>query len=146
MLHGIDTDFLIAVEIVDHPFHLAADHLLNDLLSDGHGFVMVPQTVGEFLHVVTDARRMPSPLSMSEAIARARSWWEAEEVQHVFPDSVNTLSFLALMQKHRLGRKRILDTQLASILISNGIRKLITNNGTHFRSLGNLEPVSLMVR
>ncbi len=28
MTYGLDTDFLVACEIVDHPFHQAADALL----------------------------------------------------------------------------------------------------------------------
>ena len=35
MTHGIDTDFLVAVEIRDHPFHRQAEALLVSLLGDG---------------------------------------------------------------------------------------------------------------
>lgn len=38
MTHGVDTDFLVAVEIRDHPFHLRADELLRRLLAEGHDF------------------------------------------------------------------------------------------------------------
>jgi len=29
MTYGIDTDFLVACEIIDHPFHAGADRLLQ---------------------------------------------------------------------------------------------------------------------
>jgi len=31
MIHGIDTDFLVAVEVREHPFHQQADALLTAL-------------------------------------------------------------------------------------------------------------------
>lgn len=33
MTHGIDTDFLVAGEIRDHPFHRQADALVRSLLA-----------------------------------------------------------------------------------------------------------------
>ena len=40
------------------------------------------------------------------------------------------------MQTHSLGRKRILDTQLASILHLSEVTSLITNNHADFRIFG----------
>lgn len=71
MTHGIDTDFLVAAEILNHPFHKEADALLQSLLNDGHDLALAPQTLAEFIHIVTDGKRTPQPLSMNEAISRA---------------------------------------------------------------------------
>lgn len=49
MVYGIDTDFLVAVEISDHPFHLQAESLLQSLLADRHEFAVAPQTLAEFI-------------------------------------------------------------------------------------------------
>ena len=81
MTHGIDTDFLVAVEIRDHPGHRLAVALLERLLDGGHDLAVAPQILAEFIHVVTDAKRMPEPLSVPEAILRAEHWWHATEVQ-----------------------------------------------------------------
>jgi len=113
MTHGIDADFLVALEIHEHPFHVQADHLLQDLLSGGHDFAVAPQTLAEFIHIVTDPKRMPHPLTMAEAISRAEHWWQAAEVQRVFPDGECVTDFLSWLARHRLGRKRLLDTLLA---------------------------------
>ena len=45
MTHGIDTDFLVAAEIRDHPFHGQADALLQALMADGHDLAVAPQTL-----------------------------------------------------------------------------------------------------
>ena len=52
MTHGIDTDFLVAVEIRNHPCHRQADALLERLLAEGHDFALAPQTLAEFIHVL----------------------------------------------------------------------------------------------
>jgi predicted nucleic acid-binding protein len=133
MIHGIDTDFLVAVEVKDHPFHSQADALLTALLRDGHDLAVAPQTLAEFIHVVTDARRMPQPLSLPEAISRAEHWWQAAEVVRVFPNEHSVTDFLEWLRTHQLGRKRLLDTLLAATLRSAGIRKIITNNEMDYR-------------
>lgn len=142
MTHGIDTDFLVAVEILEHPFHREADALLHGLLRDGHDLAVSPQTLAEFIHVVTDERRMPQPLRMSEAIARAEQWWQAVEVVRVFPDGRSVSDFLAWLTRYRLGRKRLLDTMLAATLKSSGVKRIVTNNERDFKDLDGLEVVT----
>ncbi len=136
MRHGIDTDFLVAVEVTDHPFHSPADALLQRLLDDGHDFAVAPQTLAEFIHVVTDSRRMPRPLSVVDAIGRAEHWWQSAEVVHVFPDGQSVANFVSWLRRHQLGRKRLLDTLLAATFRSAGVLAIITNNARDFEVLG----------
>lgn len=140
MTHGID--FLVAAEIRDHPFHPQADALLTDLLANGHDLAVAPQTLAEFIHIVTDARRMPRPLGMAEAIQRATHWWQAAEVVRVFPDDEAATNFLTWLQRHGLGRKRLLDTILAATFHRAGIRRIITNNERDYRVFGVFEIVT----
>lgn len=142
MTHGIDTDFLVAVEIREHPFHGPADALLQSLLEDGHDLALAPQTLAEFIHVATDPRRMPQPLAMADAIRRAEDWWQAAEVVRVFPDGEAVADFLAWLSRHGLGRKRLLDTLLAASFRRAGVKRLITNNERDFVVLGGFEIVA----
>ena len=66
MTVAIDTDFLVAVEIRDHLFHKPADAVLDRLLEEGHKLAVAPQMLAEFVHVVTDSKRLKDPLSMEE--------------------------------------------------------------------------------
>jgi len=142
MTHGIDTDFLVAAEIRDHPFHRPADALLQRLLTDGHDLAVAPQMLAEFIHIVTDPKRMPQPLSMADAIGRAEHWWQAAEVVRVFPDGQAVTDFLGWLSCHQLGRKRLLDTLLAATLHQAGVRRLITNNERDFRGFACFEIVT----
>jgi len=142
MTHGIDTDFLVAAEIRDHPFHAQADALLQSLLKDGHDFAVVPQTLAEFIHIVTDGKRMPQPLTMAGAVARAEHWWHAEEVVRVFPEGQAVTNFLVWLTRYQLGRKRLLDTMLAASFQNAGVTRLLTNNEKDFKVLGVFECVT----
>lgn len=136
MTHGIDTDFLVAAEISDHVFHAGADALIRRLLGAGDEFALAPQTLAEFIHIVTDLRRMTTPLTMADAIIRAEHWWNAAEVVRIYPTSRSTSDFLHWLREHRLGRKRLLDTQLASAFRDAGVSKIITNNGADYEVFG----------
>jgi predicted nucleic acid-binding protein len=142
MTHGIDTDFLVAAEIREHPFHREADALLHKLLAEGHDLAIAPQTLAEFIHIVTDPKRMPHPLAMTEAVGRAEHWWQAAEVVRVFPDGQAVNDFLTWLARHKLGRKRLLDSLLAATFMRTGVQRIITNNEKDYRLLDAFEIVS----
>ena len=134
---GADTTFLVQLELIELPAHKAAHELLQrEILQPQVPLALAPQVLAEFIHVVTDPRRFQKPLTADEAACRARFWWNAAEVQHVFPTDDATILFLDWMQRHQLGRKRILDTQLAAILWTAGVRHILTANPADFHIFG----------
>lgn len=133
MLHGVDTTFLVQVEVANHPQHQRSRAVLDRILADGDQLAIAPQVLAEFIHVVTDQQRFEKPLGMSQAIERAHAWWNAREVTPVIPDHHATLQFLAWMKQHRLGRKRILDTLLAATYQAAGIGSILTTNARDFQ-------------
>jgi phage-related baseplate assembly protein len=46
------------------------------------------------------------------------------------------------MRQFRLGRKRILDTQVAAVLHTNGVRRLLTSNPGDFAVFNVLETIA----
>lgn len=73
---------------------------------------------------------------MSQAVARAQFWWNAREVRHVYPRDGSSQQFITWLSQHALGRKRLLDTQLAATLWDAGVRRLITSNPRDFGLFG----------
>ena len=136
MRHGIDTGFLVAAEVADHPDHLAARQRFQQLRSCGDRFALAAQVLAEFVHVVTDPKRFGQPLTMEQALERAQIWWDSPEIDQVGPDPQSVRTFFDWMRQHRLGRKRILDTQLASIFQVAGIASILTTNARDFNVLG----------
>ena len=134
---GLDTTFLVQLELVELPAHHAARQLLvREVIEAQVPLALAPQTLSEFIHIVTDPRRFQNPLNTGQAMAQARFWWNAAEVRHVFPTDESTRLFLDWMQRHQLGRKRILDTQLAATMWAAGVRHLLTSNPADFQIFG----------
>ena len=132
-MHGIDTTFLVQVELREAPNHSQARAWLDRALhGEGPFLALAPQVLTEFVHVVTDAKRFITPLSMDDALDRARLWWEAREVRPVLPSVESTHLCLKWLRAHRLGRKRLLDTQLAATYAAAGVTSLLTSNSADF--------------
>ena len=137
---GVDTTVLIHLEIKESPEHARShEWLRREVLNGGEVLAVVPQILAEFVHVVTDPNRFQSPLSMENAIEKARFWWNAAEVRRIYPTAESTTIFLDWMHTHRLGRKRLLDTQLAAAFHSAGVRKVVTSNLRDFSIFGCFE-------
>ena len=136
MIHGIDTSFLVVVEMTEHPAHAMARATLASLLSAGDLIALAPQVLAEFLHVVTDPRRFTQPLDMSIARQLAEQWWTSKDVVHALPGEIAVQQFLAWLKQFSLGRKRLLDTLLAATYRQAGIQSLLTTNQADFAVFG----------
>jgi predicted nucleic acid-binding protein len=134
--HGLDTSFLVAAEVTGHADHLAARMLAASLRNNGDRFALAPQVLAEFAHIVTDPKRFTAPLTMPQALERGRVWWDASDVERVWLDDSTVTWFLSAMTKHRLGRKRVLDTLLAGTFRSAGVTSLLTLNPADFAVFG----------
>lgn len=136
MTHGFDTSFLVAAEVAEHPEHDGVWRRIRELKAQGSDFALTALVVAEFVHIVTDARRFKTPLTMAQALAEARWWWEASDVEQVPPGDDAVKWFLDAMTRHQLGRKRVLDTMLAATYRSAGVTSLLTLNAADFAVFG----------
>ena len=127
---GLDTSFLVAFEIADHPRCIRARGFAERYAEEG--FALAPQVLAEFIHVVTDPERFRVPLSMTHALTRSRRWWHAHEVSPVFPTLSAIELFHAWIDKYALGRKRLLDTMLAATYVAAGVTRIVTTDARDF--------------
>ena len=141
MIRGVDTTFLVEVEVEGHPNHQVARSLLDDLLAKGDLLALAPQVLAEYVHIVTDPKRFLRPLTMPQALDRARIWWDAQEVVRVFPDADSSQLFLQWMVEHKLGRKRLLDTLLAATFHAREIRSILSSNARDYAVFGCFEVI-----
>ncbi len=136
MIYGVDTSFLVQIEVVEQPGHAQAHQLKNRILSDKITLGLVPQVLSEFIHVVTDPRRFERPLTAEQAVERSRIWWNLAEVRGLEVNGEAVSRFHDWMIQHRLGRKRILDTMLAATFDVHGISHVITSDQSGFSGFG----------
>jgi predicted nucleic acid-binding protein len=140
---GADTSFLIQLEIAELPLHSKAHEFLQrHVLAANEQIALAPQVLAEMIHIVTDPRRFQFPLTMEQALAKASFWWNAREVQHIYPTAESTSLWLEWLSQKGLGRKRLLDTQLAAIFWTAGVRKIVTSNARDFAIFAGFEIVS----
>jgi predicted nucleic acid-binding protein len=142
MTHGIDTGFLVAAEVAEHADHEAARLKFQHFRAAGDRFALAPQVLAEFVHVVTDPNRFTQPLTMEAALERAEIWWESPEVDQIGTDALSITTFFTWMRQHRLGRKRILDTLLASTFREAAVSSILTTNSRDFTVLGDFDCVT----
>jgi predicted nucleic acid-binding protein len=130
---ALDTDVLVAWAMTGAPHHGPTRVLVEGELARRQGrVVLVPRVVEEFLHVTTDKRRFGTPFTMGRAIEYASSLIRARDVVCIEPSRSVLSRTLELLEQHRLGRKRILDTALAATLEAAGVRRLATFNAADF--------------
>lgn len=132
MTHGIDTSFLVPIEIASHSRHEAASALFMQLLAAGDDFALTPQVLSEFIHVATDSKRFTAPLTMAVAIERSQTIWDSGSVHRMHSNASSISQFHTWLTQYGLGRKRVLDTLLAATYLSHGVRSIMTLNPGDF--------------
>jgi predicted nucleic acid-binding protein len=139
---GIDANVLVALAAQSHPSHSHAVTVFERDLAAEEEFVLSLSIAAEFLHAVTDPRRLTPALEMTDAIRWLREW--SAEVAPIWLTSNNEAieRWLKWMTDLQLGRKRILDTQYAALLHVRGVRRLLTNNADDFRVFNVFEIVT----
>jgi predicted nucleic acid-binding protein len=108
----------------------------------GNRLAFPPLVINEFLHVITDARRFNPPLTMIEALDWVENFLVSPAVGLLEPTPESAHQALRWMRQFNLGRKRILDTQLAAIFHAAGINRLLTSNSADFTVFGVFEMIT----
>jgi predicted nucleic acid-binding protein len=139
---GIDTNVLVYAHLPAFEEHGAVRRFLLDCLGDGNSqLVLTTGVLHEWMHVVTDARRFEPPVSMDEAAAVARSYLGRNNVEVAPMDAAVMELALTLVERHRLGRKRLADTLFAAALMAHGVHEIITCNPRDFECFEGLHVV-----
>ncbi len=139
---AVDTNVLIYAHIPSFAEHeVVRAYLIRQLRQQGVQLVVTPGILHEFVHVITDSLRFEPPVKMLEALALARLYLERTNVECVCSDEQTLLRAFDLMEEYRLGRKRIADTLLATVLLQNGVNEIITCNPDDFKPFVDLQVI-----
>jgi len=139
---GLDCNVLVQVAIADHPANARTLAAVESETRQGSKLVFPSLVATEFLHVVTDERRFAPPLTMPEALDWIQDFLASPGVSLLEPTQAGMDQTIRWMRQFNLGRKRILDTHLAAILHTSGVRRLLTSNPADFTVFGVLETVT----
>jgi predicted nucleic acid-binding protein len=139
---GLDCNILVQLAFADHEANLKTVAAVRTETQKGETLLFPSLVVAEFLHVATDARRFAPPLTMAEALDWIEEFLKNPAVSLLEPSQASMDQTLRWMRQFNLGRKRILDTQLAAALHSNGVRRLLISNPSDFAVFSVLETVT----
>ena len=130
---GIDTNILVQLCLANHPGNKAALAAVQQELQSGNLIVLTASILAEFLHVITDNRRFADALAMTEALDWVDEFLKNSSGVQIIPATEqSTRLALDWMRKFQLGRKRLLDTNLAAAIYVAGGRRIVTSNPTDF--------------
>ena len=138
---GLDCNVLVQLALADHPANAATLAAVQAETQREGRLVFPALVVTEFLHVTTDAKRFSPPLTMNEASDWIEGFMANPAVGLLEPSQEGVRQMLRWMRQFSLGRKRILDTHLAAVLHTAGVRRLLTSNPADFAVFGVLETV-----
>lgn len=129
---GVDTTWLVDLEVPDSPRHEGAVKLFNKWKQKHSSLVIFYLSFLEFQHLVTDNRRFNKPLTMEQALDRSWYWIDHDRIKVVYPTETAFKRAQLWMAMYRLGRKRIYDTQLAVAFAEEGVAEIYTANPSDF--------------
>jgi predicted nucleic acid-binding protein len=138
---GLDCNVLVQLALADHPANAATVAAVQAETQREGRLVFPALVVTEFLHVAIDAKRFTPPLTMNEALDWIEDFMANPAVGLLEPSQESVRQMLRWMRQLNLGRKRILDTHLAAVLHTAGVRRLLTSNPADFAVFGVLETV-----
>ncbi|HCM27714.1 MAG: hypothetical protein A2Z99_12300 [Treponema sp. GWB1_62_6] len=137
---GIDTSFLVDLEVIESPRHAGALRYFEDWRRDSDNlFAVYDHVFLEFMHIVTDPKRFDSPLSFPEALVRSHFWMRQRRVRIVHQSAESFEQARIWTVAFKLGRKRIIDTHMAAAYRSAGVTALLTANPDDFRAFDAFE-------
>ena len=137
---GIDTTWLVDLEVKESPRHDGAKMLFETWRKEQNALLYVYHHVFyEFLHIVTDPARFDEPLSIDRAIEKVWFWVEQERVRVLYPGDASLKRSLMWMTAFRLGRKRLIDTQMTAAYAEEGVTEIWSANPGNFALFGVFE-------
>jgi uncharacterized protein len=132
---AVDTNILVYAHCSQFAEHLKARASLESLLRDSDcRVVFTVPILHEFMHIITDGRRLDHPATMDQALGIVRAYHGRTNIRILATDETDLLNALALVGKHRLGRKRLADTLLAATLRRYSVQRLHTRNRKDFKT------------
>ena len=125
-----DTNAIVRAEFELAPEHEIAKMTLETEIESGRLIYISRQIVREYLAVVTRLQPWSPPLSMSDALERARSLMNRFTILEDGPEVTSIL--LELCRDIPVGGRQIHDANIAATMLAHNVRLLLTFNQRDF--------------
>jgi len=141
-LRLLDSNILIYSHQALSKFHTQSRTLFEKGLRGELPLCICPQVLFEFYSVITNPRRVTSPVSPKEATQEVERYLRTKNIFSVYPkDDILSIA-LDLLKKYEVKDREIFDLQLVATMLSNNINRLYTFNHDDFIKFKEIEVLS----
>jgi toxin-antitoxin system PIN domain toxin len=138
----LDTNILVYAYNEDSVHHKVAKRFLDKVFAGEIKACISQQVLYEFFSVITNAKKVESPLPLEVAADLCVSLWEGSELEKIaLTDFVPQKAF-ALAKSHKLRNGKVFDCVLAASAEANGVTTIFTENIKDFAKFDFLEAVN----
>ena len=140
---GIDTNILVYFLNEESVYHTKAKVFIDRLQRGEIKGIVSWQNLSELYAIVTDSKRFPRPMTTKQAIEVTKQFLGNGSVNIIVPVANTKEIFFNLVLAIKPKAQQIHDIFLASTLLSNGIKTLVTENTSDFKEVYGLKAVGL---
>ena len=133
----VDTNILVYFYNKNSPFHELALITLSEL-SDSHDFVISTQTLREY------ARVMSIVVSLEGAFYHIEEFYSQFEMIYESEGSFNI--WMDLAKENNIMGKALFDCNIVATMLTNKVRKILTNNPKDFDKFKNLIEIVPLIK
>ena len=137
-----DSNILVYANNEDSPFHGPCKKLVEEAINGSFPAYIAHQNLLELYAVVTDKRRVESPLTPEEARILINFYLTAESVSVLYPSSTTFSILCKLIADHTPLSHGIFDLVLVALMIENNIKTIHTANTRHFCNFKEITAIS----
>ncbi|MEW6620911.1 MAG: PIN domain-containing protein [bacterium] len=139
----IDSNILVYAYDLDSHYHKKAKEIIDKKVLSGKINACVShQVLYEFYAVITDSRRVGSPLESDKAREIIESCQKAVNLKKIFPLSNTLKTVINLLKKYSVSKQSVFDLVLVATMMDNNIKGIYTTNEAHFKQFEFLEVIN----
>ena len=124
----IDSNILIYAANEDSPHQKPASQIMSKVITGNINACLSYQTLYEFYAIITDPKRVESPISPKKAQETIELYMMASNIKKIFPQKTNLQNTLSLLNKYEVSKQAIFDLVLIATMMDNGVQGVIYNN------------------
>ena len=94
---------------------------------------LTAQVIYEFFAVITNPRRVETPMKLNEAIETCKDFWECHEIEKIHPSSNAVIDVLKLASEVKASKGEIFDCIIAITAKENKVKRIYTENVDDFK-------------
>ncbi len=142
IIYLIDSNILVYAANEDSPHQKLASGIMDKATTGKINACLAYQTLYEFYAIITDPKRVESPILPKEAQETIRLYMMASNVKKIFSQKTNLQNTLSLLKKYETSKQNIFDLVLIATMMDNGVEGIYTANEAHFKQFEFLEVIN----